>query len=80
MQPPVTIRERVDAAFAAHAYAYSQLQQAVVLKQAPMAAFWRSICDACMDEIDECAAALACHVEPLQAEILKGNTDIHCAP
>ncbi|MCW0398743.1 hypothetical protein NG829_08335 [Xanthomonas sacchari] len=79
MHASVTIRRRAQVALSAHAYAYTRMQEAVVLKQQMLSAFWRSICDACMDEIDECSAAISCDVEPLQTEILKGNADLYRA-
>ena len=53
-----TTTDRAQAAAAAHTLAYAAQRQAIAQRNPVLAAFWAGTCDACLAELEECAAAL----------------------
>lgn len=78
-----TVDERAAAAMAAHTYAWRRQRQADAAHDPITARFWDDTCHACLEELDELAAAGRAGLDPAPPPapppadgIKRGNTDL----
>lgn len=76
-----TVDERAKAAQAAHELAWRRQRQADLANDPITSGFWADTCSACLEELEELAAARRAGLDPLPAPeiddgIQRGNSDL----